>query len=402
MTPATAKPNSTSSEPPNEPVGYFGDSHFFHLTIRAEFLTGRGVLSFLMATLDDVFVADAVSHAYNLHPSNYAVERYAESVVDLMLGAEAAMPEQYRRTEESFLTDWDPSVTANMLFRESPVDFTVFHPQSITIFEDGLTSLGKAAEFVEAHPDRSAPLASVDIIGMDDPSAELARQVDALGTHGVKVYPSYWTDDGHEGFKMDDPEQAFPLWERAADLGLDVVAVHKAVPFGNVPLDPYRVDDIEEAAASFPDLNFEIVHGGFILAEETGYRIAEHDNVYVNLEITAADAATRPEQFVETMENLLWAGGKEAIEKVIWGCGTPQFHPRLLLESLWELDFPEMESRDGTYTITEDDKRKMVGANLADAHGFDVAELQSNIGGDEYEDADRADPYSTTPFEVVT
>ncbi|WP_247008754.1 amidohydrolase family protein [Halorientalis litorea] len=353
-----------------------------------------------MVTLDDVFVADAVSHAYNLHPSNYAIERYAEPVVDLMLGAEAAMPEQYRRTEESFLTDWDPSVTANMLFRESPVDFTVFHPQSITIFEDGLTSMGKAREFVEAHPNRSAQLASIDIIGMENPGDELARQADEYGVHGVKVYPSYWSDDGHTGFKMDDAETAFPLWERCADLGLDVVAVHKAVPFGNVPLDPYRVDDIEEAAASFPDLNFEIVHGGFILAEETGYRIAEHDNVYVNLEITAADAATRPDQFVETMENLLWAGGKEAVEKVIWGCGTPQFHPRLLLESLWELDFPEMESRDGTYTITDDDKRKMVGANLADAHGFDVDELQDAIGDDEYADTDLADPYSTTPFEV--
>jgi hypothetical protein len=128
-----------------------------------------------MTSLDEVFVADAVSHAYNLHPSNYAIERYAEPVIDLMLGAEQAMPETHRRTEETFLTDWSPEVTANMLFREGQVDFSVFHPQSITIFEDGLTALGKAEAFIEAHPDRSAPLASVDIIGMDDPTAELSR-----------------------------------------------------------------------------------------------------------------------------------------------------------------------------------------------------------------------------------
>ncbi|WP_336000004.1 amidohydrolase family protein [Halorientalis halophila] len=353
-----------------------------------------------MTSLDDVFVADAVSHAYNLHPSNYAIERYAQPVVDLMTGVEKAMPEGYQRTEESFLTDWDPEVTANMLFRESQVDFTVFHPQSITIFEDGLTSLEKAARFVEAHPDRTEPLASVDIIGMDDPEAELERQVREFGSHGVKVYPSYWSDDGHTGFEMDDPESAFPLWEKCADLGLDVVAVHKAVPFGNVPLDSYEVDDVPEAAESFPDLNFEIVHGGFILAEETGYHVAEHDNVYVNLEITAADAATRPDAFVETMENLLYAGGKEALDRVIWGCGTPQFHPQLLLESFWNIDYPEMESRDGTFTITEDDKRKMVGANLAEAHGFDVDELQERIGDDEYS-GDLEAPYSKTPFEVV-
>jgi predicted TIM-barrel fold metal-dependent hydrolase len=353
-----------------------------------------------MTSLDDVFVADAVTHAYNLAPSNYAIERYAEPVVDLMLGAEAAMPDAYRRTEESFLTDWAPQVTANMLFRESQVDFAVFHPQSITIFEDGLTALEKAETFTDEHPARSAQLASVDIIGMDDPQAELTRQVEAADTHGVKVYPSYWTDDGHQGFTMDDPESAFPLWEQAADLGLDVVAVHKAIPFGNVPLEPYEVDDVDEAASSFPELNFEIVHGGFILAEETGYLAAAHDNVYVNLEITAADAATRPESFVETMENLLYAGGEDVIDKVLWGSGTPQYHPRLLLESFWDLEYPTMESRDGSYTITEEDKRKMVGQNLAEAHGFDVEELQTAIGDDEYDDVVET-PYSTTPFEVA-
>ena len=350
---------------------------------------------------EDVFVADAVTHAYNLHPSNYRYEEFAEPVVDLILGAEKAMPDGYRRTEDSLLTDWDPEVTTNLLFRESQVDFTVFHPQSITIFEDGLTAFEKAEQFVAANPDRSRQLASIDVIGMENPGDELARQVEEYDAHGVKVYPSYWSDDGHTGFEMDDPESAFPLWERAADLGLDVVAVHKAVPFGNVPMDSYRVGDVDEAAASFPDLNFEIVHGGFILAEETGHQVAKHDNVYVNLEITAADAATRPDTFVETMENLLWAGGKAATDRIVWGSGAPQYHPQLLLESFWDIEYPELESSDGTYTITEADKRKMVGQNLADAHGFDVDALRAEIGEDEYSDRDLEAPYSTTPFEVA-
>jgi predicted TIM-barrel fold metal-dependent hydrolase len=350
---------------------------------------------------EDVFVADAVTHAYNLHPSNYRYEEFAQPVVDLMLGAEKAMPEPYRRTEESLLTDWDPEITTNLLFRESQVDFAVFHPQSITIFEDGLTAYEKAEAFTAANPQRSAQLASIDIIGMDDPGAELARQVDEYGTHGVKVYPSYWSDDGHTGFRMDDPESAFPLWERAADLDLDVVAVHKAVPFGNVPMDSYRVGDVEEAAASFPDLNFEIVHGGFILAEETGHQVAKHDNVYVNLEITAADAATRPDQFVETMEGLLHAGGEDALDRIMWGSGAPQYHPQLLLESFWDIDYPELETRDGPVTITEADKRKMVGETLADAHGFDVDELRERTGAAAEPARDLEAPYSTTPFEVV-
>jgi len=354
-----------------------------------------------MASLDDVFVADAVSHAYNLAPSNYAYEKYAQQIVEMSLGIEQSMPDGYRRTRESFCSDWDTRETTNMLFRESNVDFAVFHPQSITIFDDGLTAYDKAKEFTGRHPTRSAPLASVDLVGMDDPEQELARQVDDLGAHGVKVYPSYWDEDGHTGFEMDDPELAFPLWQRAVDLGLDVIAVHKAVPFGSVPMDSYKVGDIDEAADSFPDLNFEIVHGGMAFAEETGWQLGRHPNVYVNLEITAMEAAIAPESFVDTMEDLLWVGGKNAVEKILWGSGTPQFHPQLLLETFWEFDFPEMQWMGGTYEITEEDKRRMVGANLADAHGFDVETLRAETADDEFADRSVADPYSTTAFEVA-
>lgn len=354
-----------------------------------------------MPPLDEVFVADAVTHAYNLDPANYAIERYAEPVVDLMLGAEEAMPQAYRRTEESFLTDWGPEVTANLLFRESNVDFTVFHPQSITIFHDGLTSMDKAREFVTRHPERSRQLASIDIIGMEDPGEDLARQKREYGVHGVKVYPSYWNKDGHQGFMMDDPRTAFPLWERAVDLDLDVIAVHKAVPFGDVPLDSYEVDDVEAAANSFPELNFEIVHGGFVLAEETGYQIAANPNVYVNLEITAMEAVTNQRSFVDTIEKLLYMSGKEGVEKIMWGSGAPQFHPQLLLEAFWNTDFPEMESRDGTYTITIEDKEKMVGENLMEAHGFDKDEILGGID-DGYSKDEVMEPWSTTHFEVAS
>lgn len=35
---------------------------------------------------------------------------------------------------------------------------------------------------------------------------------------------------------MDDPEVAFPVFERARQLGIKVIAVHKALPLGPVEL----------------------------------------------------------------------------------------------------------------------------------------------------------------------
>lgn len=355
-----------------------------------------------MSELDDVFVADAVVHAYNQAESNFRVPRYAQQVAEIGVGLESKMPEGYRRTRESFLSDWPIEETENSLFRESRTDFAVIHPQSITVFHDGLTAEAKARQFVERNPTRAAALASVDAVGTDDPQSELTRQVEAFDPHGVKVYPSYWEQDGtHHGFKMDDPEVAFPLWEHAADLGLDVVAVHKALPFGAVPMDSYKVGDVEEAAASFPDLTFEIVHGGLSFAEETGWQIARHPNVYVNLELTLAELVTSPESFAETLEDLLYGGGEQALDKILWGTGAPHFHPGLLLERFWEYDFPEMKSFSGTFEITKEDKKKILGENWATAHDFDIDEIRSGTEDDQYSDVELTDEWQSTGFEVA-
>jgi predicted TIM-barrel fold metal-dependent hydrolase len=357
-----------------------------------------------MGSLDDVFVADAVTHSYNQAESNFRVPRYAEQISQIGMGLESGMPEGYSRTAETFLSDWPIEDTENVLFRESPTDFAVFHPQTIMVYHDGLTALEKAQAFAERNPTRSAAFAGVDAIGSEDPKAELSRQVELLDPHGVKVYPSYWEADGtHRTFFMDDPDVAFPLWEHAVDLGLDVVAVHKALPFGAVPMDSYEVSDVEEAAASFPDLTFEIVHGGLTFAEETGWQIGRFPNVYVNLEFTLAEAVTSPEKFVKTFEDLLYVGGEHAIDKILWGTGAPHFHPGLLAEAFWNFEFPEMESLSGSFTITQEDKEKILGKNLMEAHDLDQERIEKDIANDEWSDVERAEePWSTTTFEVAS
>lgn len=355
-----------------------------------------------MASLEDVFVADAVVHSYNQTESNFRVPRYAKQVAEIGVALENKMPEGYQRTRDSFLGNWPIENTTNALFQESQTNFAVIHPQSITVFHDGLTAEAKARQFVEDNPTRTAALASIDAIGLDDPQAELTRQVEAFDPHGVKVYPSYWEQDGtHHGFKMDDPEVAFPLWEHVADLGLDVVAVHKAFPFGAVPMDSYKVGDVEEAAASFPDLTFEIVHGGLTFAEETGWQIARHPNVYVNLELTLTELLTAPKSFASTLEELLYGGGKQALNKILWGTGAPHFHPGLLLKRFWEYDFPEMEGFAGPFQITQEDKKKILGENWAEAHGFDIDELEARMKDDEYSNVEMTDEWQSTDFEVA-
>lgn len=42
-----------------------------------------------------------------------------------------------------------------------------------------------------------------------------------------------------------------------------VVAIHKTIPLGPVPMESFRVDDLDAAFIAYPDLPIAIVHGGF-------------------------------------------------------------------------------------------------------------------------------------------
>lgn len=54
----------------------------------------------------------------------------------------------------------------------------------------------------------------------------------------------------------------YPILERAPHHGV-VVAIHKTIPLGPVPMEPFRVDDLDAAFIAYPDLPIAIGHGGF-------------------------------------------------------------------------------------------------------------------------------------------
>lgn len=356
---------------------------------------------------DDVFVLDAVTHAYNLDESNYAIEPYADMVSEMIYNNwMAGAPEEYTLPMETYLRDWDVEETADMLFCESDTDLAVFHPTPIGFYEDGLVSVEKAKRIQERWPNRFLTYATVDPLA-DDAIPELERQVEEMDPVGLKLYPSSWATgdwESHEGWRMDDPEVAYPVFERAKELGLDVIAVHKTLPLGPVPMDPYRVDDIEGAATSFPELNFSIVHGGMAFTEETAWQLARYPNIYVNLETVNFMAVASPRRFAKVMAGLLSVGGPEAIDRIYWGTGAMGFHPQPIIEAFWEFEFPDDLDTEGLLfdeipDLTEEHKRKILGENYADMIGLDLDEVRDDIEDDEFsrqhEEDGIAEPYST-------
>jgi len=157
-----------------------------------------------MPDLEETFVYDAVTHSYNMAPSNYRNEQHAEGITEMLYGnVSGVVADEYTLTPEGFVRDWGVEETATMLFEESYTDMATFHPVPMYAFHDGLVANDKAGAVVDRWPDRFRSFACVDPLrdGWED---ELEAQVEDFDPIGVKLYPSHWSEDHHEGWSMGD------------------------------------------------------------------------------------------------------------------------------------------------------------------------------------------------------
>ena len=356
---------------------------------------------------DDVFVFDAVAHSYNLDASNYRVMPEAEIVSEMLYGSFMdPAPEELSVPPEQYLRDWGIEETANMLFRESQTDVATIHPTPIKLYYDGQTALSKAETAIERWPDRFFTMATVDPMEGEEAIEKLEQQAEEMDPVGLKLYPSSWRDDGtYESWQMSDPDIAYPLFEKALDLGIGLVAVHKALPLGPVPSPDYHTEDIESAAASFPELNFSVVHAGLAYVEETAWQLARFDNIYANLEVTSFLAHAAEDYWERAFDGLFSVAGEQAIDQIFWATGCSAYPAQPQLEAFWDYEFDDGPG--GLFSgpeMTRDVKEKILGKNYARALGLDADQLQSNIRGDEFDQQTKveglAEPYSTTEVDI--
>jgi predicted TIM-barrel fold metal-dependent hydrolase len=333
--------------------------------------------------IDGMFVFNAVSHAYNLTDENTHKNRHAQSLRDLLLILHRDWQPGYGMSAQEQTSDWPMEVVARTLFLESDCDMAATHTLRLdSYFNDGLCARHKMVEAVRRWPQRFVGYVGVDpTMGLDVCMRELDEQLDELPEAvGLKLYPAQI--DPIRSWRMDDPKLAFPLFERAQKRGIKIVAIHKAAPLGAVPLNPFKVDDIDSAADAFPDLAFEIIHAGYAFTEETCMAMARYPNVYGNLEITSAFAYKAPGMFEELMGQFMyWAGSG----KVIFSDGNMVFHSHPILEKIRNFKFQDATlQRWGIPQITKQDLANILGGNYARILGIDIEAAKKKIANDEF------------------
>jgi predicted TIM-barrel fold metal-dependent hydrolase len=145
------------------------------------------------------------------------------------------------------------------------------------------------AACVRAEPEHLIGYASVNPIDRGPQAAveELERAITELGLSGVKLYPMY------QHWWANDPEIAFPVYEKAQELGIPVV-IHQA---GSTRIDaslelgrPAMLDDI---GRTFRDLRVIVAHTGWPWVDEALFLLTKHPNFYAELSYLIASITRR-------------------------------------------------------------------------------------------------------------
>lgn len=345
--------------------------------------------------LSDNLVVDAVSHVYNFDESNLIEERGRNFVNSTYHHSKLYQPEEYHLSEAQFFKEHTPEEVAEVLFLESEVDFTIHHSLPIIdFFRDGMSGSQKGLRLRENNPNRVAVYESINPLA-DDAMEQVERAAE-MDADGIKFYPARYRNGKDLRVALND-DVTRPLLDRAVELGIQTAAVHKSIPIGPTKTDFYRVNDVDDIADEYPELNFEIVHAGLSFLEETVFLLAKHPNVYANFEITANLLLVQPRKFAKVLgEMLLWAGP----DRILFATGCVLNHPQPVIEAFREWDFPEdMKAEYGYPDLTDEVKAKILGENAIRMLGRDPDAIRSDIEGDKWERAreeldERPEPWS--------
>lgn len=209
-----------------------------------------------------------------------------------------------------------------------PQDYTDYTPRG-TMDLAGVTgvpgpvTIEKGNDYIAAvvkkHPNKFIGFASVNpnFRGVKAAAKELDRAVNELGLSGLKLYPCY------DHYSPDDRELAFPIFEKAEDLGIPVL-VHQA---GTNAIDaklkyawPPLLDDV---GREFRNLKLIMAHMCAPWVDECLLLLLKHPNFYADM--SYFPAPLEREELFQILHKCRGWGVPWA--KLFWASDYPSFEP---------------------------------------------------------------------------
>ena len=320
--------------------------------------------------IDDIFVFDNVIHLHDMSPENLRDDvPSTRASTDLALGLGEGFKGMHGY-EYDQATKFSVEVMYDMVFEQSPTDMAM--AQVVPIFDwyrDWWAPVQLQWEMAQAYPDKVMFCGGVDpsFKGLPHALDSLEQQITEMGARSIKFY------NGHiEGtWACDDKEIAYPIYERAAELGVTVLQFHKGFPFGLNNVESTRPNDLQAPARDFPDLTFVVHHLAVPYFEELVAIAARFGNIHLALSANLCFTPIAPRRVQEQLGRLLMEVGSD---RLLWGSEAGLAGPpKPYLDAFMELEIPDdLRSGYGYPQLTYDDKKKILGENFARMMGVEL------------------------------
>jgi len=320
--------------------------------------------------IGDAFVFDCVAHPFNFEPSNaYGAAGQMFSNHLYAFHKVLTPPGEPVLSEDEFLKRWDIEEIRQMVYSKSSTDMLVAMPLPLTdLFRDGLSPWEECARLAALDPDRTVFWGSVNPLEGRAALNLMERQVKEHNAKAFKFYNVRYDSGQPFPWRMDDPKVAFPVFEKAQELGVKIIGVHKGVPLGPQPIEHTQTWDMDGAAANFPELNFVIYHVGLPFIDEVCWQLIRYPNLYASIAATVNFIVRAPRQFAEIIGKLLFWCGED---KIIYGSEAPIWQPQWALDAFWNFEIPQdLVDGYGYPQLTTQAKKKILGENLLRLHGM--------------------------------
>ncbi|WP_254537814.1 amidohydrolase family protein [Halomarina litorea] len=327
---------------------------------------------------EDVFVVDAHIHNWDASEENITHEG-GEQFIQCFYDYHTTFTPEERQWDMETYRKYGAEKLLEDVFRDGYVDMGIFQSTHLhEFYAEGFNTVDDNAELLEEYPERFVVNGRFDPRDGEAGLKELERQKEAYDISGVKVYTAEWKGDS-KGWRLDS-EEAFEYLQKCVDLGIENVHPHKGPTIRPLNRDAFDVSDVDDAATSFPELNFVVEHVGLPRLDDFCWIAAQEPNVYGGLAVAAPFAQNRPEKFGEILGELLWWLGED---RVLFGSDYGIWEPEWLIEAVMDAELtPEQRAEYGVEFDLET-KKKVVGENAAELYGIDIEAKKEQFRDDE-------------------
>jgi predicted TIM-barrel fold metal-dependent hydrolase len=312
------------------------------------------------------FVVDGHIHFWDASPENQR-NIHGRQFIDCFYGYQTALsPEEYIWPLEKFEKYSEEDIMHD-LFEIGYVDKAIFQPTYLTDFYvNGFNTTEQDAVLQEKYPDKFIVNGSFDPRDGELGMEAFEKLVDKYNLQGVKLYTAEWKGES-KGWDLRD-EWSKRYLEKCLELGVKNIHVHKGPTIRPLNKDAFNVDDVDEVASEFTDLNFIVEHIGLPRLEDFCWIAVQEPNVYAGMAVAMPFMHSRPRYFGQMMGELLYWLDED---RILFASDYAIWQPKWLVEQFVDFQIPEdMQSEYGE--LTPDIKRKILGLNAAKLYGLDV------------------------------